>query len=70
MFKGWGPGKTFGCGYGAGGLDALDHFRNRLGEEQARGILARYHSELKGDPDSFKVFLRSEFAVALTNGLP
>jgi len=69
MIKGWGLGRTFGCGTYAGGTEAIHHFRSELGEERTRDLLTRYHSALQGDPDSFKRFLRSEFAAALTNGL-
>jgi hypothetical protein len=48
----------------------LHDFRSQLGEERARELLARYHSELKGEPDSFRRFVRTDLNTLLTNALP
>jgi hypothetical protein len=71
MRKDWGfAGTTVGCATGAGGLMVLHDFRSQLGEERARELLARYHSELKGEPDSFRRFVRTDLNTLLTNALP
>jgi len=49
---------------------AIYHFRSQLGEQHARELLVRYHSELKGEPASFRRFVRTDLDSLLTNALP
>lgn len=69
--KGWFDSKSFGSGYGATSIMILHRFRSKLGEEQARALLAQCHAELaRDDRESFKEFLKTEFNSLLTNSLP
>ena len=48
----------------------IHHFRNQLGEQRARELLVRYHSELKAEPASFRRFVRTDLNGLLTNASP
>jgi hypothetical protein len=65
--KPWGFGRrSIGCGgVGAGAIAQIDYLKRQLGEDRARDLLKRYHSQLHSDPVQIHLWLREEFATAL-----
>jgi len=58
---------AIGCGGHGGYIVAIHYLQPKIGEEQARALLDRYHSELSGDPEAFERFLRADFGTLVTN---
>ena len=61
--KRWGFGSTsIGCGGpGAGAIAQIHYLRSKFGEDRARGVLQRYHAELRSDRTRLHQWLKAEF---------
>jgi hypothetical protein len=75
--KRWGfGGRSIGCGgLGDGAIIQIHHLRSAIGEDRARDVLQRYHSQLRTDQAQLRQWLKREFQALVpanesaTNGL-